>query len=237
MVEKTVSKITSDRLLKSSLVQLNSTGASQDFLGKGDEASVHRALVEIQGRHVPQGLAYKEYRVGRDAEQAIIAWRELKSAQAPVPPTFRIVGESGNYTGILMTDLTKGWHDILLSSNATKTHVLQNVYKISPQTVRDLAEVDVEKVMLAQKLKETFVQIAQRMAKAKIEIAHADVVSLIFTENGNVLPMISDMKNVVCNSSKSFEQLLTINRNHLSDSLLWLSEGKRIARKIVEEEK
>ena len=64
MKEKTASKITSDKKLKTAQVKLDISGSKQDFLGGGVEGEVYRTAVNLKGRPIPQGLAYKEYGYG-----------------------------------------------------------------------------------------------------------------------------------------------------------------------------
>lgn len=234
MSETTVSKLSPTNRLKTLSIQADSPEEPGDFLGSGDESSVNRVNVRLGGRDIPNGLAYKEYRIGKDAEQAIIAWRKLKNADIPVPQTFRIVGKPGEYTGILMTDLSRGWKDILLSSNSTKIHVIDNVFKVSPETVKKLAQVDIDETIKNQNLEQLFKVMAEKMASAGIEIAHRDVSTIIFTEDGNLQPIISDMKNVLYDSKKPGELLAEINEQYLRGSIFWLREGQRLAKETLE---
>jgi len=233
MPEHIVSKLLSKRKLRQIPVEMTLSPKENSFLGGGAEASVNRVDVSVRNRSVPQGLAYKEYNVGKGAEQAIVAWRELKNAGVPVPQTFRIVGEPERYSGILMTDLTRGWRDILLTSNSTKVHVIENIWNVSPWTVEKLAQLDMKKVMEEQGIEKLFHEMAKKMANAKIEIIHADVVSIVFTEDGKLQPVISDMKNVFYQSQKPTETLAKINEQRLNDSILWLHEGQRLARETM----
>lgn len=131
--------------------KLHSSGKYEDYLGEGAFGFVTRVSVPIK-EGVSLGLAYKEIQSEGRAAHALKAWLRLKGAGVPVPRTFRLVEKEGRYTGILMTDLTHGWRDVLITSNPTKAMIIDRVNVTHPSTIERLAALDIEDPVFVEKL-------------------------------------------------------------------------------------
>lgn len=203
-----------------------------DSLGRGEEAQVAHASVVLQDRTV-DGFAFKEYHNEGRAVHALKSYAHLKQVGLPVPHTFRLVKEGQRYSGILMTDLTQGWKNVLITSNQTKAQVIGHVFRHHPETVYLLAEYDLHNPKRLEALKAQLVSIAEKAAEHKIEFNAHDVLSAIFRSDGALEFMISDMGNVHLNSELSEGDLIRRNIGSALSIILMISEAKRIANAIV----
>lgn len=204
-----------------------------DSLGRGEEAQVSHAQVVLRNRTV-EGFAFKEYHNEGRAVHALKSYIHLKQAGLPVPRTFRLVKEGERYSGILMSDLTKGWTDILITSNQTKQQVIGQVFRNHPATVELLARYDLQSPERLEALKARLLGIAKQATEYRIEFNAHDVLSAIFRSNGELEFMISDMGNVHLNSELTDNDLLRRNSGSALGILLMISEGQRIAKAIIE---
>ena len=211
--------------------KLHSSGKYKDYLGEGAFGFVTRVSVPIK-EGVSLGLAYKEIEFEGRAADALKAWLRLKSADVPVPRTFRLVEKDGRYTGILMTDLTHGWRDVLITSNLTKAMVIDQVNAAHPSTVQRLAELDIEDPEFVERLERQITAIADKTAKNKIGLEHADVVSAVYKHTGELDLIISDMDNVRVDMPESYDSLFANNLDRASRVKLYINDAHRLARKL-----
>lgn len=209
--------------------KLHSSGEYQDYLGEGAYGFVTRVNVPIK-EGVSLGLAYKEIQSEGRAADALKAWLKLKSAGVPVPRTFRLVERDGKYTGILMTDLTHGWKDVLIASNPTKAMVIDRVNATHPSTIQRLAQLDIEDPSFVEKLERQITSIADKTAKNKIALEHGDAVFAIYKHTGELDLVISDMDNVRVDSPESYDSLFANNLDRVSSVKLYVNEAHRLAR-------
>ena len=203
-----------------------------DSLGRGEEGQVTHAGVVLKTRTV-DGFAFKEYHNEGRALHAFKSFVFLKRAGLPVPGTFRLVKEGNRYSGILMTDLTEGWKNVLITSNQTKGYVVSKVFNHNPQTIQLLSRYNLENPEIQKELKDRLLQIAHNAAKQQIEFSADDVLSAIFHPDGEMEFIISDMGNVHLNSELEEEDLKRRNSACALSILLMISEAKRIATEIV----
>lgn len=202
--------------------------SNDDYLGHGAYGVVTRVRVPIGDKKFLE-LAYKKIGTEGRAASALRAWIRLRKASIPVPPTFRLVETDGKYTGVLMTDLTNGWKDILITSNPTKAMIIERVKTNSPSTVKGLAELDIDSPKFLTNLDNEIASIAQKAAGNKIKFAHNDVVSAVYTHTGMFGLIISDMDNVFVDVADPYENLLTNNYNYAQGVLLPIREAHRLA--------
>lgn len=203
-----------------------------DSLGRGEEGQVGHVRASIRERSVG-GLAFKEYHSEGRAAHALKSYVQLKKAGLPVPSTFRLVKEGERYSGILMTDLTKDWNDVLITSNQTKRFVIGNVFRNNSSTVKSLAEYDIENPERLQDLKARLSVIAITAAKHGIEFNAHDVLSAVYHADGNLEFIISDMGNVHLNSELPLQDLERRNTSSANGILLMISEAKAIAKEMT----
>ena len=208
--------------------KLHKSGDVEDFLGNGAYGFVTRVNVPIK-EGVSLGLAYKEIGSEGRAADALRAWLRLKNAGVSVPPTFRLVEEGGKYTGILMTDLTHGWRDVFITSNATKIMVIDRVNEVSPSTVQSLAKLNLKDPELVEKLERQITEIADKTARNNIKIEFGDVVSAVYKHTGELDLIISDMDHVLVDRPEPYESLFANNLNCASRVKLPINEAHRLA--------
>lgn len=210
--------------------QLQFSGKAEDYLGSGAYGFVTRVSMPIAGERY-LGLAYKKTSEGY-AANALRAWVGLKNAGLPVPETFRLVECDGVYTGILMTDLTNGWRDILISSNETNGTTIDRVNKFNPSVVKMLAAEDIKAPDFKRKIETQINAIAEKAAKNKIEFGHRDVVSAVYSYTGKLGLIISDMDNVFLASNMPEAALMTNDKNKAKGINLPIAEAHRIAKEV-----
>ena len=219
------------RITERRKVTLHSSRKEEDYLGEGAFGFVSRVTVPIK-EGVSLGLAYKQIESEGRAANALKAWLRLKGAGVPAPHTFRLVEKDGIYTGILMTDLTHGWRDILISSNPTKAMVIDKVNATHPSTVQRLAALDIEDPAFVEKLERQIAAIADKTAKNKIGLESGDVVSAVYKHTGELDLIISDMDNVRVDSPESYGSLFANNLDRASLAKLLVNDAHRLARKL-----
>ena len=144
MAEDANSEITKDytlikadtkrRRTVSKLRKMTTSSHPKDFMGMGAEGYITKVKLPFREGSI-DGLVYKEIGSEGQIANALREWVALKNAGLPVPNTFRIVEEDGVYKGILMSDLTRGGRDILISSNPTKEENVLRVLAKTPSTV------------------------------------------------------------------------------------------------------
>ncbi len=221
----------SRRITERRKAKLHSSGNHYDYLGEGAFGLVTRVSVPIK-EGVSLGLAYKETISEGNAAHALKAWLRLKSVGVPVPRTFRLVERDGKYTGILMTDLTHGWKDVVISSNPTKTMVIDKVNATHPSTIQGLAALDIEDPAFIEKLERQMRTIADKTARNKIGLEHTDVVFAVYKHTGELDLIISDMDNVRVDTHESYDSLFADNLDNVSRIKLHINEAQRLARKL-----
>lgn len=227
LIKPNISKRTTERRE----AKLHSSRKDEDYLGEGAFGFVTRVSVPIK-EGVSLGLAYKEIEYEGRAAHALKAWLRLKSAGVSVPRTFRLVEKEGRYTGILMTDLTHGWRDVLITSNPTKAMVIDRVNATHASTVQRFAEVDIEDPEFVERLERQIMAVADKTAKNKIALEHGDAVFAIYKHTGELDLIISDMDNVRVDSPESYDSLFANNLDRTSKVKFYINEAHRLARKL-----
>lgn len=217
--------------LENRVIQLQASGSAIDKLGAGIEGRVSRVTVQI-GTREPKGFAYKQYYSELGVIYALKSWIALNGAGIPVPPTFRIVEDADRLTGVLMTDLTQGWKNILISSNDTKYHVLENVLALHPQTVEMFRKIDLHDPLYQDSMYQKLCHIAHNAAKHGIRFGAKDVVSAVFTQNGDMVPVISDMGNIVVDSCEPTGALFMNNFKNANAIIDFIADAQVIAKRI-----
>lgn len=212
-------------------VTIHASNAQADFLGEGIEGYVTRVSTPIRGKIV-DGLAYKEYHEEGRAAHALKAWLRLRDARVPVPSTFRLVMEGEKYAGILMTDLTKGWKDLFITSNQTKGYMIDQTQNHNPTTVEAFKAMNLDDAQLMMELDEKLAVIAERSARGRIEFMGGDVISAIIKSGKSIDLVISDMGNVKVDSDRTYEYLLEENKSAISSIKLMIYEAQRLAKEL-----
>lgn len=223
----------SDHTITLSDITLCFSGENIDFLGYGAESYVYRVSVpSAEGEN--QSFAYKEYRSDGDAVDALKSWIWLKHAGIQIPSTFKLVQKNGRYVGILMTDLTNGWQDILITSNETKAYVIDNVMARNPLNVKRFVDFDLEDPEYIADMDGKLRDIASRASLAGIKFARGDILSAIFKSNGTLEPIISDMGGInMTNLSENSLNYFDNNYEMVRSINLFISDAHRIARETI----
>ena len=193
----------------------------KDSLGGGHEGPGVERVTIPKGEKRQVNLAYKEY------------YSEGQGIGVPVPTTFRLVEHDGKYTGIAMTDLTRGWRDILITTNETKVHTVDMVFATHPETVRKMVAVDLKNEEWQAGIQEQLELISEITAQNRVEFSAHDVASAVFNEDGKVKVVISDMGSVFLESKKPYKELKQINLAALGTIKLMIGEAHRLCRDIV----
>lgn len=202
-------------------------------LGQGHEGKVSRVSIPVGESHSPVELAYKHYATEEAALHAFEMWKKLKAADVPVPPTFRLVQEDGKNTGVVMTDLTNGWQDILITSNRTKIHIISEVYKHSPSTVEKFRYLDGYDPEIRKSLEQQMKSIAEKTSANHIKLGDMDSISAVYSQTGELRLIISDMGSVATDTKSSPKDLYKYNYDTTTAIYEYLESARRVASYIA----
>lgn len=134
-----------------------------------------------------------------------------------------------------MTDLTRGWRDIYVTSNTGKLDMLTKVMALNPEIVRNFVRVDIadsrdplyEEILWQKK------DIAEKTAEKAIRLPSMAAISAIFQSFGGLRLIISDMGGVVLDRNVSYEDLYKYNFDTVSAVNDWVEDAQKCARYLL----
>lgn len=180
-----------------------------DFLGRGLESD---AVVRVWVSGHP--YAYKQMENDTAIEHAFTIWQKLKLAGVSTPITYRMIEEKDRLTGLLMTDLTRDWQQLLISTNQTKLANLNQIKAVNPDLIKQFQSYDLQDPINQANFNQQVQTIAEQTANAGLFFNRRDITSATFDHTGNLRLILSDLGSIV--SGVVRDQSLIQNHNRIA---------------------